>query len=557
MGVPALATTHVVTEETVQPAGPPRVAREAVSLGVGVALVYGLTLSAVPALTHDSMGYLQAIEAGGHALFHPHHLAYNALARGWLDALDAVGLGGDPLPRVELLNALLGGCAAALVWTILRVRGRLDRGAALAAVAGVAVSFGVWFYSVSVEVYLLPLVLLLAALLVLTAPGLTPGVMAGAGALNGLAVVAHQVNVLFAVVALVVASHGVARREVVRRLGAYGAAAAAVVIPAYAAVLAFAVRPGSAGGASGWMTRYAQSDTYWTFSPKAPVQAAAGLGRALVGGQFAFRIGSVRDRLSSLFSGKSLDDEAFLVRDLPPALAALLIALAALGIGLLLLTVAAGAARGRRSGVPDAARTLVRALVAWLFVYAAFFLLWEPVNPEFWIPQATALWMLAAVLAQGSRRWVTALGIAACAIGVANLVGTILPATDESNDVYAVRYRAVADVAGEGDVVVVDPPHLGLGYAERYTDARPVAAVDYDPVVSVEEGSSVPPDELADRLEREIDAGHVVVVDVHLLDSPSTPEAERLGRVLARRFGERWYLLDVPGPAPGWYVVEP
>ena len=134
------------------------------------------------------------------ALYHPHHLAYSALARAWLNLLGAVGLGGDPLPRVEALNALFGGVAIGLVWALLRHRARVAPGVALAATAGAATSFGVWFYSVSVEVYVPPLTLLLATLLILTTPRPTLPAMAAVGVLNGLAVLAHQSNVLFAAV---------------------------------------------------------------------------------------------------------------------------------------------------------------------------------------------------------------------------------------------------------------------------------------------------------------------------------------------------------------------
>ena len=82
----------------VRPAPPaPRVGREAMLVGVAALGAYLLTLSSVPALTHDSLTYMEAIEQGGPALFHPHHLAYNVLARGWLDLTSAVGITADPL----------------------------------------------------------------------------------------------------------------------------------------------------------------------------------------------------------------------------------------------------------------------------------------------------------------------------------------------------------------------------------------------------------------------------------------------------------------------------
>jgi hypothetical protein len=547
------------------PARPvPGLGRELGAVGAIAFTLYALTLSRVPALTQDSMSYLLAIRSGGYALWHPHHLAYNALARAWLDALGAVGLDGDPLVRVELLNAVLGASAAALVWAILRLRAGLPRGIAAAATTGAAVSYGVWFYSVSVEVYLLPLVLLLACLLVLTAPEVSVRTMAVVGVVNGLAVVAHQVNVLFAVVVVAVAARGVDRRALARRLAAYAASASVLVLAAYAAVIALVVRPKGPGDAADWFTRYTQARGYWQLDVDAPAKAAFGWSRALVGGQFVFRLRPVRERLLESFADRSVDDETFLVRHLPAAAAAVLVAAAVVAAALL----AFGLARGmlRRRSLPREARRLVRPLVAWLVTYALFFVIWEPDNPEFWIPQVTVLWLLAAVLAAPRpgesparpHRRALALGVAACTVGLVNLVGTVLPATRSGNDVYAVRYRVLGREVDAGDLVVVDRPHLGFGYTRRYTQARPVDDTGYSYFVPVEDGMPSPPEELADQAAGALGRGHRVAIDAELVERPSGFWAAHTGQVLADRFGDRWRVVQVAGgELSGWYLLEP
>jgi hypothetical protein len=539
--------------------------REAVVVGAVATAVYWMTLSSVPALTHDSMSYLLAIQDGGDALYHPHHLAYNAVSRAWLDLLGTFGVDGDVVRTIEMLNALLGGCAAALVWSLLRLRAQIARPLALAGTTGAALSFGVWFYSVSIEVYLLPLVFLLATVLVLTSTRLTWRRLVLIGVLNGLAIVAHQVNVLFAVVVIVVIAWGVGRATALRRIATYGAAAASVVAGAYAAVLAIAIKPSSPGTAWDWLTRYAQTNGSWRFEPSAPVQAATGFTRAVVGGQFAFRLEPVRARLASAFSGKSLDDEAFLVRHLSPFVAVALIVLAAAGAILLLATLVRGARHHRDLSAPE--RNLVRPLLAWLLTYSAFFLVWDPVNPEFWIPQVTVLWMIAAVLASLStvttngsaaivRSDLVLLAGAAVTVAFVNLAGSILPATDAGNDVYALRYEAVGEVVGAGDLVVVDHPHLGMGYTEQYTEAEPVTVSNYTHVVSTDEQLPESPGELAARFDRALDRGHRVAIDADLVDRPSDRTADRAGSVLAERYAGRWRYIDVR-QAVGWYLVDP
>lgn len=558
------------TGESALAPSPPRAGREAAVVGAAAAAVYLLTLSAVPALTHDSLGYQLAIQAGGDALWHPHHLVYNALARGWLDVWQALGVD-DPLVALESLNAVIGGCVVALIWLVLRDRARLPLGVCAAGTTGAAASYGLWFYSVSIEVYVLPLALLLATLLVLTTPVLSVRTMLGVGTVNGLAVITHQVNVLFALVVLAVVMRGADRSTALRRLAAYGASAAATVGVAYAAVLTFAIEPRSMREAGDWLTSYAQSGGYWHLRPTAPIHALAGAARALVGGHVAYRFEPVREWMHSTFTDRSLDDEEFLVRDLPIAGAVVLAVLAVGGAGLLAAVVVRGVQRRRE--IPEPAAAVLRALAVWVAVYTAFFVVWEPSNPEFWIPQVTAVWMLAAVLSTvpsrrgdsdttplpvrgtARRRWPVALTAAAIAVGTANLFGTIHPATDADNDVYAVRYRALGDVLQPADVIVVDRPHLGLGYAERYTDARARAVYDYRIRVSPEPPNDISPEELVDDLDHELGAGHTVAIDAVLVVRP-TSRATRAGAALRERYADSWRVLDVAGAAD-WYLVEP
>ena len=539
--------------------------REAVVVGGVAAVVYLLTRSAVPALTHDSLTYLQAIEHGGEGLFHPHHLAYNALSRVWLDLWTALGLGNDSLRVVESLNALLGAASAVLVWLTLRTRAGLARGPAAIGTGGAGLSYGFWYYSVSLEVYLLGLVLLLAAFLVLTSPRRTPGVIVAVGVLNGLAVLGHQANVLFGIVVVIELARRVDRATAARRIALYGATAAGVVVAAYGAVLALVVRPASVDQASNWFTRYAQAEGYWHLEPGALVESTAGLGRALVGGQFAYRLDGFRERATAMFPGKSLVDEMFLVRDLPPAVASALVVLAVLGGVLLAATVAVGL--WRRRNVSEPGRSLLHPLLVWFVVYSAFFVVWEPLNPEFHIPQVTVLWMVAAVLitatpktageqsGPGARRAAAGLLVATACVAVANAVGTVLPATDARNDVYAARYTALSDVVTAGDLVLVDHPHLGVGYTARHTDAEAVVVTDYVATVALERPPMPSAAQVAAQVERAVAGGHRVVVDAHLVIDPSNEAARLVGAELLVRFGGVWRELHVTG-SRGWYVID-
>jgi hypothetical protein len=530
---------------------------------VGVA-VYASTRSSVPALTHDSLNYLLAIEQGGAALYHPHHLAYNAVSAMWLDALDGLGIAGDHLRAVALLDSLLGASSAALVYALLRIRARLPGWLAVAGTAGAGLSFGVWFYSGTIEAYILPLVCLLASLYVLVAPQLSGWHLVAVGAFGGLAVLGHQVHVLFAAVVLVtLVRRGMATRAyLVRYLGAL----AGVVVTAYGLVLGLVVRPDSPQAAADWFTSYAQDSANWYPPDLATLPAAAfGLGRSLVGGHFMFRIDAVTDRISEAFPDKSLGDETFLVRGLSTAEVAGLVALAA-AVAILLGWVAVQGMR-RRHELPPAAARFVTPLVTWLAVYSAFFLFWEPWNVEFWIPQATALWLLLAVLSAPApaaagerpdgRRPATVLLVAAGLVAVTNLVGSILPASDEGNDVYARQYGDLGEVVGSGDAVVVDRPHLGVGYTHRFTEATAIPASGFAITVDPDHPSlGFSADQALDEVDRVLASGHVVALSPDLVERPASADAADTGTALCRAYSGRWRPTETTSGVT-WLVIDP
>lgn len=541
----------------------PRLGRETALVGLVALCTYASTISAIPALTHDSLMYADAIEQGGAALFHPHHLAYNAAARVWLDLAHGLGITGSPLRIIAMFNAVLGACAVSLVWLILRLRAGLPRPLAAAGTAGAGLSFGVWFYSVSVEVYLLALVVLLATFLVLSAPTLSPRRFAVVGALNGAAVLSHQINVLFAVVVLVAAMLRVDRRVAWRRVTAYAGTAAAVVVAGYAMVLAFVVRPGSVAEARGWFTHYADSGGYWDASPAAPARAAVGSSRSIVGGHFAFRLEWVRDQMTSAFPERSLADEAFLVRNLPSTTSWALLVLSGLAMALAAVVVVRGIRR--RSELPDGARRLLSLLGVWFVTYTAFFVFWDADNVEFWIPQTTVFWIAAATLwaptdqrpteRRSRPRGTVALAFAAGTVGLVNLFGTILPATDASNDIYTLRYTAVADLTSQGDLVVVEYPHLGVPYARRLTEADVLSIPSYEASIELEEPVLPSPTDLVDAMDEVLAEGGIVMVDSVLIERPDTSMSRALGAEIDEHYGDRLRPVDVPG-ADGWLMID-
>src|SRR4051812_10604915 len=214
-----------------------RSAWQAGGAGLLATVLYLLTLAANHSEAEDGIRYAVDVRSGdSHALSNSAHLAYNWLNYGVWHLLRALGYDGGPLHAMQVLNAVLGGIGVALLWYTLTTAGA-GRVATAAGCALLALSFGYWFYSAESEVYLLSTVCLIACLglawRVATRPTLVA--FAGLGAANGLAVLAHNTNVLFAVVAVVAAilGHRRARKAVIRSLATYAATAGLVVTAAY------------------------------------------------------------------------------------------------------------------------------------------------------------------------------------------------------------------------------------------------------------------------------------------------------------------------------------
>jgi hypothetical protein len=458
-------------------------------LFVGMAVLYTTTYARVLSITHDGPTYLNLIESGRFE-FHHHHLLYQPLNVLWLALLRHLGAGVDGLFAVSALNGIFGAFNVLAVFHIARDRLGLSAARSLAAALTAGASFGLWFYSGTVEVYVIPLCLLSLAFYLLSAPRSSPALMAGAGLLTGLAVLFHQVHVLFAVVAMVrLALDYRGGAAAIRDFVVYGLCAALVAIGGYAAVIIGGGHAESLETVWLWLTNYAQKKAYWHgLEPETFLLALVGLARSIVGGHFLFALPEAGQALQAAVPGKGYDEEIFLVRNIAPSQAYLLLALA-LAAAAVVLALAVNAARdiGRLDGVR---KRTVRLLLAWLVPYCVFFLFWEPYNLEFWLPQSEILWLLLfglqpqpATDAGDGRRIRLAAMLPWCALLLVvsvNGFGSIRETMDRGNDYYLWKLGPVAADATQADLIVIDEPWLVSPYLTRNAKARAVSLQDDD-----------------------------------------------------------------------------
>ena len=446
-------------------------------------LLYLLTLSHNSSASHDSIRYINRIDAGTW-YFHPHHLLYEPTALVWLKLCRLLGASADSSLIVSSLNSFFGAGIVALVYSLLRRSFGHSVTTALSTTALVGVSFGVWFYSVCVEVYVIALFFSMVALSYLLKRPLSRRGIIGLGLLHGLVVLFHQAYILvgFAMVARIFFTPRDFPLSRIRAFALYLLPAAALSVSAYLAVLIWSVRAESASAALLWFTDYAHGLPHMWSTPsvKSLMKAAIGFTHSFVGGQFVFAT-SFRDQLTAFLAGKELRDELYLVRNLSSSVAgALSVVSMVMGIicaGLI------GASFTSLKQIYRRERDLLLPIIVWLTAFSLFFFIWEPSNLEFWIPQSVLVWLLLDRL--WAHWWPRAPTIVkACrfvlpaGLLVTNLFGGVLLLRSQEGDYFYARSRAVASHAGVGDVVITHPQWIIEHYFKRFLKSAVFATDD-------------------------------------------------------------------------------
>jgi hypothetical protein len=441
-----------------------------------VGVVYGLTRSGNHSETEDSVAYAVRVREASHAdLLEGTHLVYLTIGRGFARVLSALGLTSDPLLALQALDIVLAAAAVGGLWWLLRRIG-CTRLAAATASGIAAFSYAFWRNAVDAEVYALSAVALVACLAAAWFAADAPGLRAFAvlGLANGVAVLAHSTNVLFAVVAvtaIVLAARGRASKAAAARWGAaYAGAATLVVLPAYAAAAAVH-HLGSPAEFSRWFSeRSGQPGDFGGVGLSNLTRGAFGGARALVGGHFALSLDPIREFASERFAGKTFSEERFFLEGFPGWLAVMLLGLSFVAAA---LVAALGAQWLRRPALDPRRRALAILATAWLVPSVLVSLWWDPLNIELWY----AAWLPVAVLLAlpldgrgGDSRRATLAVVAVAALFVVNLVGSILPQRDEAKDLWRAKaawYRANA----RADDLVVSNGYVWSAYLRYLVDS--------------------------------------------------------------------------------------
>ena len=457
-------------------ARPPSVAT-GLSAGVlfaGFASLYLVTRQHNLSTYHDAIMHLRTVlifDVGPH----PHHLLYRWMERGWLWVMGTL----DAPPMVAAtsaaaLSALSAASVVTVAFLLLRRHFALSGPCALLGASLVGFSYGPWLHATVINVYILPLALLLACLFMLAGNGARVGTYVAVGALHALAVLIHQAFVLFTPVVGIAA--WMERQPLATRLRwfvVYALVSGGSVLLAYVLVAVFVVETKSLADFSYWITTYAHDGYAKIPGVSGLMKAAIGFTRAAFGALWIFAVPGATATIAKIFN-RGVHDEAFLVRDMSPAYALVYLAVTVIGIllvlGLMLVT------RHAAKEVWLRQRRAATLVMATFVVFAAFFLFWKPELLEFWMPQLTMSWLLwaAQVLRPGpglqTRACVSAL--VAVTLIISNYGGGIRHLRSPANDYYLACVQGGASVIERGAPVFVKSEYLD-DYLELFLGVTP------------------------------------------------------------------------------------
>jgi hypothetical protein len=465
------------------------------------AALYLLTLTSVH--TFDALSYILDVDRKPwRELFHPHHLAYGPLGAGIRLAASSLGWEGSAERLLQAANALAGGLGAGLFAALLaRLTGRWQAAALGALLLGA--SYAYWYYTVEVEVYTIAALFLIAALRLMLelAQRPTPRLALGLGAIQGLAILFHQTNVLLSLPALAALGMGL------RATPATGARpwTGLALLLAYAAPPALLV-----GGAYLWVGLGVSGFRSW----EALFRWAAGYTTT---GYWGGAVDGARLALLGQGLARTIADDGGAL------------------IGLALLATLVLNAR-RLAHAPRGALAIT---LTWLAVYGAFFVWWEPENIEFWIASLPPFYLLVVLAAclpvadqpRPPRFWPALLLVFGLALLPLNGMA-ITRRGDAGRDLQRVTAEALAARSAPGDLLIVPDGVLEL-YLPFYVE-RP-QAISLNQAMTATGAWPAACAWLHARIETTLGAGYAVLIAADAIRPPPAPPgepptpAERLG----------------------------
>ena len=426
-------------------------------------LLYSAFLADITSMSFDSLPYTYEIE-NNEVIFHPHHLFYHVFALLWYKMLLLFGFGGSSFEKIASLNIFFGAGGISVIFLMLQQNFKLPilRAALYASITGV--SFGYWYFTESVEVYIIPLFFVLLALKFFFDE--KPVVYVALAA--GVAVLFHQVHCLFGLAIIITLFFSdYDRQNKLRNITIFAGAYALIIIIPYAAVL-WHLELGSIDDITYWLTLYHHEVNTWVEPhDKSIIKAGIGFFNSLLSPNGFFQIEVVTDWLVQLFPHLNMNDDKYLLRNYSHFTSSIYLS-AVIVFGTIYLYLLGGTFLAIKKITIDKKAWL---LIIFLIIYSIFFTFWDPTNPEFWIPQATLLWILIAIYRKDRGKYLEWMILAI--VFAINFFWAVLPSQDINNDYHFAKVKSTDSIVGKEFVIVEYRWVTGI-YFNRYSDLKPL-----------------------------------------------------------------------------------
>lgn len=485
-------------------------------------LIYALSIPEALSVAHDSIQYIFDIEKGTD-IFHPHHLLFTPIVRVWAELMSAVFGINDTSFSTGIINSLFGAMGVMFIFKILAEVFKIKNVAASlwASIAGL--NFGYWFYSICVEIYIIPLGLVLAGIYYLCKSDYKGKWFLVSAGLLGFSVLVHQLHILFIFPLLFIFANNF-KKIGIKSILLYLAVYLSIIAIGYFYVI-FAVKNlYTFDDIIYWLTFYTHVLPSWN-EPEASgfLKILIGFVRSFIATQPFLVSPETSGLMKAFFAQKSLEDDSYLLRSLSQGTIYIyLFAVAALLS--LIIYFFIKATGNLRSQAKKNKEILI--FVAAFIVYSIFFSFWNPENLEFWIPQNVFLWIMLAVFLKDKTNKFMLPALAILIAGL-NWFFLISRTGNIDNDYYYTKVKKIESASKNNDLILLENKWIDWYYFDKFTDIDKLSLNQYP-------GDHEDEFDPIGYIEKKLDRGNRVYMVDNLIQNSPDEYSHELSRFRSR-----------------------
>ncbi|HOM05181.1 MAG TPA: hypothetical protein PLU67_06785 [Candidatus Kapabacteria bacterium] len=431
---------------------------------------YLLTLSNNQAIAHDGIIYAARAKEGMW-VFHPHHLLYHVFT---LLVVKGV-LFFFPSCEVYLIlsgiNSVFGAALVTLFCIILIEQYKFDKIQAISASLLVAFSYGIWYYSTCVEVYIIPLFFAALSLYFFLK---NPDDYLKIALFSALATLFHQTYVFLLLVYLISFLYSKTKFSTILKFGTLFLLLVAI---SYVLVLIFDYKAKSISDAYYHLTFYAQKLPFFWSKPGVSIifNDLVGFSRVIFSIHLLLGLDFVQNVIYNYFPSHSFKEEFYLIRNASNGeiyfALLLLLSLCLLFCYFFIISI--------KNFIKNKSLKVEKVwLISYLIFFVGFFSFWSSNNLEFWISIYFFLIIFLIVFNTNKVRYKLYLTIGIL-LFVFNFTSTTQFVLSSNNDFYQNKIEKLKSTIEMNDVLVIDNDNYMLSDYLVYNDFKNIKEINH------------------------------------------------------------------------------